>query len=117
MINVTNFVYLIIVSFPTRYLYDRGLLKNVTWDFDPREISFNNCDYAIDHVRSDVRKKIQLPCAVNDLVFMGELEDLGIFKGLLEKNYRDQQEINAVTQKIGRKIHMKCNGMINNQSN
>lgn len=106
---------LISISFyVTRYLYDRGFLKNITLERDPRNIESDKCNSSLDYVKGKAMSQLNMQiknCTIKeDKEVMTHLEDLVILTRVLAK-LKKIDEVKEVKVEINDTIEQKCNGM------
>lgn len=106
---------LISISFyVTRYLYDRGFLKNITLERDPRNIESDKCNSSLDYVKGKAMSQLNTQiknCTIKeDKEVMTHLEDLVILTRVLAK-LKKIDEVKEVKVEINDTIEQKCNGM------
>lgn len=106
---------LISISFyVTRYLYDRGFLKNITLERDPRNIESDKCNSSLDYVKGKAMSQLNTQiknCTIKeDKELMTHLEDLVILTRVLAK-LKKIDEVKEVKVEINDTIEQKCNGM------
>lgn len=99
--------------FHCRYLYDRGFLKNITLQRDPRTIEFDKCNYAVDYVRGNAKNDLEKfikNCTIDDRDFMTEMENMAVFSRVLTRMNLIER-VNEVKNTVKESIHQKCHGM------
>ena len=113
--ETTGSVDLISISFCIiRYLYDRGLLNNITLERDPRNIESDKCNSALDYVKGKTMSQLNTQiknCTIKEeKEVMTHLEDLVILTRVLAK-LKKIVEVKEVRVEINDTIEQKCNGM------